>query len=387
MTRLLLAALFAGTFAARALATNSSPGTTAAPILELPLSARAQGMGGAFTGVADDVTALQFNPAGLSLLGSDEAYLLFLKGLVDQNVEFLSLGAPLRFRGISGSGYSSVAGSMLFSQNGSIQVNTTNPDGSLASSNNVSAGGDFVGTLAYAERVGDTPIDWSPDHQIDIQHFLGASGKYIHSSLGSGYSASAAAVDLGYLGRSADRRWAVGASALNIGTKMTYISEGDPLPLTVRAGGSYRFFRARTEDGLLFAVDGDYGAYSRQWHMQTGVEGAFGHNFRARLGYQFHTDTMGLTAGFGIAIGGLSFDYAWAMNGPLGDTHRLGLTFRFGEVNERTRGRRRRPSVESFPPPPEMRDLEEQQPRNYNPPKKPPIIFPQQDPNAPVWIY
>lgn len=386
----LLAALLASLTASVAHATEN-PGTTAAPILEIPLSARAQGMAGAFTGVADDITTLEFNPAGLSLLQSKEAYALYMKGLVDQNIEYLALGSPLRWRGISGNGYSSVGGSLIFSQNGSINVNTTNPDGSLASSQTLNAGSDFVGTLGYSERVAETSIDLGPDHSLDINHFVGASGKFIHSTLATSYSASAWATDIGYLARSSDRTWGAGAALLNLGTKMKFISEGDPLPMTMRTGASYRLaHRADADEALLLSVGWDYGVYTRQWQAEGGLEGQFGQVLRARIGYQYHTDIAGLTAGFGINISGLSVDYAWSMNSDLGDTHRLGITFRFGELSPRARerdARRQRSAIESFPPPADMRDLEQQQPENYNPPKKPPIIFPNQDPNAPVWIY
>ncbi len=41
-------------------------GTTAAKFLSIDIGARAVGMGGAFTSIANDATAMYWNPAGLS---------------------------------------------------------------------------------------------------------------------------------------------------------------------------------------------------------------------------------------------------------------------------------------------------------------------------------
>jgi len=41
----------------------------------------------------------------------------------------------------------------------------------------------------------------------------------------------------------------------------------------------------------------------------------------------------GLSAGFGVYIGQVCFDYAWLSNGDLGQTHRLALSFNFGKEN------------------------------------------------------
>ena len=44
----------------------SKTGTTAAQFLKIGIGARALGMGGAYSAVSNDVTALYWNPAGLS---------------------------------------------------------------------------------------------------------------------------------------------------------------------------------------------------------------------------------------------------------------------------------------------------------------------------------
>jgi hypothetical protein len=334
---------------------------------------------------------LQYNPAGLSLLQSKEAHFMYLKGLEDQNVEYLAFGSPLPFSGLIGSGHSTLAGSLLLSQNGSIQVNTTNPDGSLAGSQTLSAGGDVVATVGYAEKVADTAFE-RVQRSFEIQHFLGATGKFVYSSLARQYSASAWATDLGYLARFPGSGWSAGASLLNLGTKMTFIQEGDPLPLTFRVGGAYKIDKLRIQsfqgNSLTLAADLDYSVYARQWHVNSGLEYIVNEMFRARLGYQFHQDIASLTAGLGFQYQDMTIDYAWAMNTALTDTHRIGLTYRFGQVSPRARARTRQARPVEIPQPQNLKELEPQRPQTYDLPKRPrggPRSF--EEDNLPVWIY
>src|SRR5690349_1150512 len=51
----------------------SGPGTTTGELLKIPVSARAIGMGEAYTAAADDSSALAWNPAGLSFAQQKEA--------------------------------------------------------------------------------------------------------------------------------------------------------------------------------------------------------------------------------------------------------------------------------------------------------------------------
>src|SRR5579863_9617534 len=55
---------------------SSARGTTTANFLELGVGARAEAMGEAYSAVADDATALYWNPAGLTRVQADEASLM-----------------------------------------------------------------------------------------------------------------------------------------------------------------------------------------------------------------------------------------------------------------------------------------------------------------------
>ena len=70
-----------------------APADSAAQSEQVPIGARAIGMGGAFSAIADDGTALYWNTAGLGQIGHQEirgAYAdLFKTGIQENNVSFV----------------------------------------------------------------------------------------------------------------------------------------------------------------------------------------------------------------------------------------------------------------------------------------------------------
>ena len=66
-----LALLLAGTLLSSQ-SYASGPGTTTGELLKIPVGTRAIGMGEAYTALADDSSALYWNPAGMSLTNQKE---------------------------------------------------------------------------------------------------------------------------------------------------------------------------------------------------------------------------------------------------------------------------------------------------------------------------
>src|SRR5579872_4457900 len=73
----------------------ADPGTTAAAFLKIEPGARAEGMGEAFTAVADDIDAIAWNPAGLGGLTQREASFVHNKIEEDVSLEYLAYVQPL----------------------------------------------------------------------------------------------------------------------------------------------------------------------------------------------------------------------------------------------------------------------------------------------------
>jgi len=368
---------------------EENPGVTAAPILQTAPSARAAGMGFTFTGVASDISALYYNPSGLSRLDHSEAALTYLKGLQDQTIEHLAFAVPLPVSGFIGNGYSTLGAGLIYAQNGSIEVNRTNPDGSFLDSRTLKAGNDLAATFSYSERAAETSIE-GRGQTVTVRQYVGVAGKYIRSTLAEQYSASAYAADAGYFVESPELGLGVGLALQNFGTKMTFISEGDPLPMTFRGGLSYLLpldmLETPPSQALLFAGDGDYLYDERQWHANVGLEYSAMRSYFLRLGYQIHRDLAGITFGFGLIWRGLSFDYAWAFNESFGDFHRFGVTWRFGKVPVRTREAPQRPFIENMPERMEMEELEKKTPQSLDDNPRPRRV-PSDSGAASDWIY
>lgn len=384
MERRLFAALLALLSATAARADN--PGVTAAPVLQVPLGARALGMGAAFTAVATDATALQYNPAGLARLNAHEADFTYIAGAGESALQHVAYAGPTPLTGISGNGYTSVGASLLLSQSGTIQVNRLNPDGSLGAARSLSAGSDMVLAGGYAERVGMTPIEVK-DGSYSIDHYLGIGGKYLRSTLAESYHAAAYAADVGYMIHSPEAGWSFGLSGLNLGGKLRYVKEADPLPATARAGIAWQG-GVPSIHNVIAALDGDYAVNERAWHASAGVEYFWLKSYGLRFGYRFRQgDQGGLTMGVGYRWKGrLLFDYAYDLGDLLGTAQRVTLSYRFGGVPPSIRGRQRRPFIETAPEHEEMPGLEQKQPVPDETPRPRPV--PRERPQgAPGWIY
>ncbi|MBD3288055.1 hypothetical protein GF337_04565, partial [candidate division KSB1 bacterium] len=73
----------------------SGVGTSAAAFLEVGVGARAMAMGGAYASVANDPTALYWNPAGIAWMGGVQCELMHNQWLVDTNFDFIGLVMPV----------------------------------------------------------------------------------------------------------------------------------------------------------------------------------------------------------------------------------------------------------------------------------------------------
>ena len=98
---------------------SGAAGVVAAPYLKLPMGARSTGMGEAFTGLADDTSALYYNPAGLTQIESTMANFMHIQGFSGINYEYVSLVSPAANIGldVTYSGTVTAARSMVRSPN------------------------------------------------------------------------------------------------------------------------------------------------------------------------------------------------------------------------------------------------------------------------------
>jgi hypothetical protein len=126
----------------------------------------------------------------------------------------------------------------------------------------------------------------------------------------------------------------LGASFKNLGPNPSFKradgAEGESFsqPFTLSLGGSYGGAVGSSGKWLL-AFDG-VKLKGEDFELRGGLEVKPADAFALRAGWMFGQDASDLTAGAGIAVGSVQFDYAWVpYHDDLGASHRFGLGARF----------------------------------------------------------
>lgn len=284
-------------------------GSNVFDFLSMSRGARQLAMGGSGVAVADDLYGSNLNPAALGRLWQQEISLHYTRWFQGVDYEFLGYAHPTLHLG-------TFAGSVFQMGYGEIQ----GLDASGKKTGIVQAR-DFMGKLSYGRPVFDSV--WA-----------GINLKYIDEKLHT-QRAQALAGDLGILYRPQWTGWlsksSLGLSLLNLGTRPRFVSEGSDLPLTLQAGMAFRpFFEGLTLSGDLVKVRAE------EISARIGVEYLAKDVVAFRTGYNSAYDLgRGISFGFGVKAWGLQLDYAYAGFAAFGDTHHLGLTFRFGSIAEK----------------------------------------------------
>lgn len=295
-------------------------GTTVFNFLKIEVGARATGMGGAFSAVADDGTAPYWNPAGLAQLNQKQITAMHLSWLEGVNYQFLSYIHPTRSAGTFG------VSAYYLSMDGipSYDAFGAKLDGALGAS-------DAAFALSYGRKLAGLE--------------LGVNAKYIRETLAD-ESAAGFAADAGLLYRytisnsfflkkwfkrdfGSEVRFAL--SAQNLGPGATFVEESQPLPANYRFGISQDFLNDRLTTATDVNLPSDNDLY-----MTTGFEYRLNDWIALRAGYRFPSSRNqydiqpGLVGGVGLGNEYMSVDYAFVPYSAMGVTHRVGLTYRFG---------------------------------------------------------
>jgi hypothetical protein len=159
----------------------AGPGSAGVQILKTDMSPRAMGMGGSFVAIADDIYAVNYNPAGIGRLDAPEASATYFSGMEDSQLQHLAFGAPLPVDGLAGLENPRLAVSAILSQSGRFTYRLINPGGTV-SETSMDADNTRVFALTYGEKVysADTKID---RYTAKFEQYLGLSAKYIRSEL------------------------------------------------------------------------------------------------------------------------------------------------------------------------------------------------------------
>ncbi len=302
---------------------HDGAGTAGTAFLKIEPGSRPVSMGGAFTGLANDINTIFWNPAGLTAIHTRELTAMQHFSFVDINNQ--SIGYAQRVNRL-------VWGASFLGSFTEIErriAATETPDST------VTVGGFATGlSLAYPLAtnfsIGGTAKFIS--QQLDIQNIYGF------------------ATDFGAIGHLLDNHLGLGVSVLNAG-----VLDGEESPPTaIRAGLAYRNFSIdkgrkietdseemeQTSDLWAFVVDAHLPLIDANPSFHLGTERWFYDIVAARIGYRMGLNdnpSDGLSIGIGVRKDGLDslanidfqFDYAFVPDAHVGHAHRISFITRF----------------------------------------------------------
>lgn len=362
--------------------TTKAQGEAAVPFLLIAPDSRGGGIGETGAGLADNSSAIFWNPAGIAFLTGQEFSFTHSNWLPQFKLDLFYDYATYRnyIEDINGS----ITGSVTYMNYGEfVRTGPDSPDplGTFRSF-------DMAATVGYATKLSD---DWG----------LGLNFRLIHSRLsdqptgqeqGTG-TATTVSFDVGFMYRPASlvipfldydlgNRFSVGLNLSNLGPKISYIdrAQADPIPSNFRLGIAYRplidefnsltitldFSKLLVKKNADGSSDEFYEAIFTSWGgrpfnevmadivTSMGVEYWYGTPgdflFALRSGFFYEDPNYGnrkfITMGAGIRYDIYGFDFSYIStsvfkdgeNHPLSDTLRFTILVGWGGVPESTRG-------------------------------------------------
>ena len=306
---------------------SEGAGTAGAAFLKIEPGSRPVGMGGAFTGLANDINTIFWNPAGLTTIQTRE--LTAMQHFWVADISSQSIGYAQRLNKI-------VWGASLV---GSFTEIDRRTGPSETPDSTVTVGGFATGlSLAYplgtSTSIGGTAKFIS--QQLDIQNVYGAS------------------MDFGLITQLLDNRLGLGLTVQEAGVFFEDAERNEDLPseyppLALRAGFAYRLFKEveiEDEEGKqqhelwTFVADAHLPLIDANPSFHFGIERWFYDIIAARIGYRIGLNENpydGLSIGIGVKRKGLDslanvgfqFDYALVPDAVLGYSHRISVITRF----------------------------------------------------------
>ena len=317
----------------------SKVGTAAAQFLKIGVGARAMGLGGSFTALANDVSTIYWNPAGISNINRFSLAVAHNEWFADISHDFAGIVYPLTSSDF-------VAIHVVALNTGEQEVTTvTQPEG----------------TGIYYD-VSDLAIGLSYARTLTDRFSVGLTVKYIQQNLYN-ESANTFAVDLGTYLRTGFHDLVIAMNMSNFGGNMQLEgrdlititdlnnqvsgnynpdarlkTEPWPLPLTFRVGVAMNFVGGNdpivesAQNRFTIAVDGVHPNDNTE-KVNVGGEYAWDETVFARVGYKINYYLEKWTFGVGLRMNVINqqvgFDYALVDFNDLGKVSQFSLELRF----------------------------------------------------------
>lgn len=295
-------------------AVHKDAGTSGFQFLKVHYSARALGMANAFTGMADDVDAVYFNPAGLAQqkdMSIKSNYINYVDGMNGGSVAF---NMPYQ------DDYS-IAFFAQYLNAGDIQRTSANNDGTY----------NIEGTFTASDLVAGASIAKKVKDNLD----LGISAKILYESLDD-VSASALNFDFGLRHQTTNEKLIIGIVVKNVGMQLSYYTDDEykeKMPMIATAGAYYKFNEKFTGNlDISRPMDNDfYGKAGVEYQLSPMLTLRGGFDSRSsdyKAGDTFEAFS-GLAGGFGIHYKKYTFDYGIASMGDLGWNNQVSIKYQF----------------------------------------------------------
>jgi opacity protein-like surface antigen len=326
-----------GTLFIGSISAQDKVGTTAAPFLGIGAGPKAIGMGGAFVAVANDASALYWNPSGISRSGET--------GVMIEHTDYLLGTSYNYFGGVLALDENNAIGlSVVYLDYGSDQVTTVDmPDGTgeVWDAKDVSVG------LTYSRNLTD-------------RFSIGGTAKMVIQQIWH-ESATGWALDAGLLYITPFNDLKIGMDISNFGTDMSmsgqdlyithnpdpsvagdnskipaeYYTESYPLPLLFRIGLAMDVINTQ-DNKVTLAVDALHPNDNAQ-SVNVGGQYSWNNMIFARVGYKslgIPDNEEGLTFGFGLAYNiaanlNVKLDYAYESYGLLKNIQKFAVSVDF----------------------------------------------------------
>ncbi len=284
-------------------------GTIGGQFLKIGIGARAAGMGSAFASVADDASAVYWNPAGVARITSNVIAIDHCDWAADISFSH----AAYVFDPGYVPGMVAIHARSLYMPEQLVRT-VYKPEGDGRKFDN----GDVAVGMTYARSLTD-------------KFSAGLTFNYVHSSLAD-YSSTAYAFDFGTLYDTGFQSLRIGMAIQNIGTNLEYIEDTVKLPIVFRVGMSMNVYQDANYS-VLSSAEFSHPPDNRE-RANVGTEVGYKDFLHLRGGYGFGFDAEGLSLGLGFKVptslnAEATVDYAYSDADYLGAIHRISADFRF----------------------------------------------------------
>lgn len=308
-------------------------GTTAAKFLSIPVGARALGMGGAFVAVANDASAMYWNPSGMTGIGQSEAVFTHAAWLADIDFNYGGVAIPMGEGGVVGVSFTSLSMEEM------ERTTEDNPEGT----GQFFSAGSFAVSVSYANKL----TEWFS---------IGGSVKYVNEHIWNS-NATGFAIDVGTLFTTPFPGLKFGVAITNFGTKMRIsgddllvqkdisLNNGNnanvnanlstdafDLPLALRIGVAYQPISDEDKEVTLCVdaghpndnsesinVGGEFTGFSRILSLRAGYKSLFSKSSEEQF-------TVGGGLRYDVGAGLIAkVDYAYEKFGRLENVHKFSI--------------------------------------------------------------